>query len=486
MSAAAPARVVVVRTPAAARSRRAWRALAVNAAALLSIPIALHALAPEQRPIAAPMLVLAAIALGFISILWTSEGEMPLFESGTLLVLSTTMYGVLALLGFLMMHGAWAENIDFRLTYYPFVPAELGHVGWHYVVYLAAFAVTYLLVRRRASAKGAGLDTPRAKEISAIVIIFLALSLFRLVLKLLYGFQADLSYTELDQASAAAARMPFVVRQFSHHIVSALLIAQQGLLIILLTRWKRPIYRVVLAGWLAFEVLGAAARLGSRTEAVLLLLSAGLIYHRVVKPLSLAKFVTGGVLLVSGFTLVGEMRNFAGAPPGEPHASSLVVVNEFQVLFTNAYDIEKRRESHTIEAPWQIYAADLYMSIPSQLLPFEKLEPSTWYSAAIGVPPGLMFGVLAQAALGLGRVELVLRGIALGLFFGLMHRWYVRRAGRFWPTLFYLFLGVWTYYSFRATSFWFMTFILYQFLPVLAATKVIQLAMDRAMRRGDA
>lgn len=486
MSAAGPNRVVLLRTPAVARSRRTWLALGLNAAALLASAITLYAFPPEQRPIAAPMLVLGAIVVAFISILWTSEGELPLFESGTLIVLSTAIYGVLALTGFLLMHGVWDESIDFRLTYYPFRPSELGHIGWHCVVYLASFAVTYLVVRGHASAKGAGIDIPRASEISAIVVIFLALTFFRVALKVVYGFETDLSYAQLGEASAATARMPFIVRQFSHHFVSALLIAQQALLIVLLSRWKRPLYRIIVAGWLLWEIIGTAARLGSRTEAVLLLLSAGLVYHRMVKPLSPAKFILGGVLLVGAFTVIGEVRNFAAALPGQRRPNPLVVVNEFQVLFTNAYDLEKRTESHTISVPWQIRAADLYMPIPSQLLPFEKLDPSTWYSAAIGVPPGLMFGVLAQAAVGLGRIELVLRGIAVGVFFALMHRWYVRRAARFWPTLFYLFLTVWTYYSFRATSFWFVSFIVYQFLPVLVATKLTQLALNRAWRSGAA
>jgi len=41
-----------------------------------------------------------------------------------------------------------------------------------------------------------------------------------------------------------------------------------------------------------------------------------------------------------------------------------------------------------------------------------------------------------------------------------------------------LFVGVWTYYTFRATSFWFVYFILYQFLPVMIVAWLLEVALD--------
>ena len=50
---------------------------------------------------------------------------------------------------------------------------------------------------------------------------------------------------------------------------------------------------------------------------------------------------------------------------------------------------------------------------------------------------------------------------------------YVRRARRFWPTVLYLFVGIWVYYTFRATSFYLLHFVLYQFVSVAVLTALL-------------
>ena len=123
--------------------------------------------------------------------------------------------------------------------------------------------------------------------------------------------------------------------------------------------------------------------------------------------------------------------------------------------------------------PWQIYVSDLYFPVPSQLLPFDKIDPSTWYIDVIGETGsgnGYMFGVMSQAVVGLDWAELVLRGVVLALVLAVLQRWYVRRADGFWPTLLYVFVGIWTYYTFRASTFYGAYFVVYHFLPVLIAT----------------
>jgi hypothetical protein len=130
--------------------------------------------------------------------------------------------------------------------------------------------------------------------------------------------------------------------------------------------------------------------------------------------------------------------------------------------------------------PWQIYVSDLYLIIPSQLLPFEKWDPAEWYLDVIGARGtgvGFMFGVMAQAVLGLDWAELVARGALLGHVSALLHRWYVRRARRFWPTLLYLFVGIWAYYTVRATSFYLVHFVVYQFGSVMAGVALLSAAL---------
>jgi hypothetical protein len=78
-----------------------------------------------------------------------------------------------------------------------------------------------------------------------------------------------------------------------------------------------------------------------------------------------------------------------------------------------------------------------------------------------------MFGVIAQAIVGFGLLELVLRGALVGLLFAWAQRWYTRRAARFLPTLVYVWLCVWSYYTFRASTFYLLSPIIYRLLPVV-------------------
>ena len=193
--------------------------------------------------------------------------------------------------------------------------------------------------------------------------------------------------------------------------------------------------------------------------------------------------------LIVGFLALGVQRNRRSDSPGAPPDNPLLVSNEFQGLFVTAFDLHKMEEAGTLRVPWQIYASEAYMFIPSQLLPFEKIEPGTWYIDVIGQAGqgvGYMFGVLSQTVLGLGWIELVLRGVALAVCLALLHRWYVRRTASLWSTVLYLFVSVMTYYTFRATTFWIVYFILYRFVPVLVAAKAIELLLSRALRSGRA
>src|SRR6266540_4129114 len=98
--------------------------------------------------------------------------------------------------------------------------------------------------------------------------------------------------------------------------------------------------------WLASEVIGAAVQLGSRGIVVLLLLSAGVLYHRLVKRVTFRQFAFAGALLLSAFLVAGVLRGLrSGAPSVERPRNVLTAANEFQGLFTTAFDLHKRKEA---------------------------------------------------------------------------------------------------------------------------------------------
>jgi hypothetical protein len=109
------------------------------------------------------------------------------------------------------------------------------------------------------------------------------------------------------------------------------------------------------------------------------------------------------------------------------------------------------------------------MPVPQQLLPLKKIDPSEWYLDVRGFKDqtAYVFGVIAQSVIGFGFLELVLRGAVIGILFAWAQRWYARHSSSFLPTLAYLWLCVWSYYTFRASTFYLLSPIIYRLLPAV-------------------
>ncbi|HEY4641951.1 MAG TPA: hypothetical protein VII75_11455 [Thermoanaerobaculia bacterium] len=459
--------------------RRRVQAAAMNVLFVITALVILL-LMPEERVLIAPALALCAIALWFLTTLWVRDGVPPVFESGTMWMLATAVYGTVPMIGFALMHGQWTEFSDSRLQQYDFNRAELARFGWDYVIYTVSFVAVYLVARGRRPLRTRMLRRPSNASIVIILVMLIAIEAVAVALRVVYQYDLDVSYTQLQQVKESARQVPYVILQFSHVILDAKLVIQQAILALLFMSWRRWRYRAVLLLWLAAEVVSLVVKLGSRAPVVLLLLSAGMLYHRLVRPVTFRQFFAVGLILLVAFLGVGVVRVMQAAPDvAIPNV--LTATNEFQALFTTAYDIHKQKEQNVLgDVPWQLYAVDLYLLIPRQLLPFQKIDPAQWYVDKIGVTGAVfMFGVMAEAALGLGVVELIARGLILGLLLGLLHRWYVKHAAGFWLTLLYLFVSIWTYYTFRATTFWFLYNVVYEFLPVMAFVKLTELLVSK-------
>jgi hypothetical protein len=126
------------------------------------------------------------------------------------------------------------------------------------------------------------------------------------------------------------------------------------------------------------------------------------------------------------------------------------------------------------------------MLVPSQILPITKADPCVGYPVVDGIGVGCVLSVISQAVIGFDRIELVVRGLVLGLLFALIHRWYARRQDGYWPTVFYLCLCIWCYYTFRGSTFYFAYYVLYRFLPLVIGVRIMQLVVRRALRAADA
>ncbi|MEA2235589.1 MAG: hypothetical protein QOC81_313 [Thermoanaerobaculia bacterium] len=484
-----PRRRIFVRSVRDAARRRRRQAIAFCLFVAIASVAALLLLKGDDRLLAAPMLAIVVTSSVYMMVMWARDGSPPVFEAGTLCMLAITVYGTLPMVGFLMMRGEWDQFVDGRMHAYSFNAAELGMFGWRYVVYAVSFAVSYLVMRGRKAVKTTVFALPSPATQAAVAVMFIALYIFKIALRIVYDYDPeDYSYADPMSAAHSGRDMPYLMQQISHNSLSALFVVQLGVIVLLLSHWRKRWCRYALVMWLGSEVVISAIRLGSRGKVVLLLISAGVLYHRLVKRVSFRTLVVSGSLLLAAFMVAGAIRNTRSGDMRKEQAQHiLTAANEFQGLFTTAYDIKKRRESGDITSiPWQVYVSDFYFPIPSQFLPFEKIDPSSWYIDAIGqtgAGVGYMFGVMSQAAVGLDWIELVLRGVALAMCLALLHRWYVRHSSYFWPTLLYLFISIWAYYTFRASTFYFVYFVVYHFLPVVVATKLLEQVLSRVGRK---
>lgn len=437
----------------------------------------------DVRKIAAPGVVMIVLGVFFAWRLYARDRVLPLFEIGSLAVLATIMYAVVPLMNYIAGGLQWIPYSDSRLMSYGWTTPDLHLFGWRWVLYLSALAFSYLIVRGRATAMGRTLSPIKRTYAISMLIIVGSVELFVIAVEMLYGINLRPSHAEITvQGVRTIWDLPLFVNQISHNLMGMSVIIKYWLVALVLMEWRRPEWRAIFFGWLGLELVLTVVKLGARGELVLLLMAAALLYHRLVKPLRLRLLLPVAVAFLAAFFLYGAVRdmNVKVQQVTESEYPFLAYPNEFQALFGTAYDLHMRKEAGILPpVPWQIYVADAYMIIPSQLLPFDKIDPAGWYLQVAGIQgAGFMFGVMSQAVLGFDWVELFLRGLVLGIVLALLHRWYVRHQGRFWATMTYLFFCIWVFYTVRQSTFSPLYFFLYRFVGAVIAVRVLSFVLD--------
>jgi hypothetical protein len=467
--------------------RTTWtvhRNTAALAGAALGAVVLLLGISAASRPVVLPLVALLVIAIAGVLHLARVDGQLPAFDVGALTIFATTVYSVVPLIGF------WLAGLRFTAfsylplwLYYP-GPQEVGGFAWRHVTYLASFTAMYLLLRGRAPVVTAPIRELRPTAIASVLLLIGAALAYFALLGVVFGVSYDPSYSDLGTNTGTMDALPYVLQQLSHNLFAMMVLLKVCVLMWLMARWAQWRWRAALIGWLLLEGVLTVTRMGGRTWYVTLLMAAVLLYHRQVKPLPFARAGALAVALLGATLVYGMARDIGGGlrTVAEAEHSPWATMNEFQALYGISYDLYMRRlDGTTGPVPWQIYASDLIRLVPSQVLPFEKADPCLGYPQVDGVGLGCVLGVISNAVIGLDWVELVLRGLGLGLLFALLHRWYVKHQQGYWATLSYLCLCLWCYYTFRGSTLYFAYFIVYRLLPVIVAVRLTQ-AVLRSLR----
>src|SRR5215831_14437993 len=319
-------------TPALVRSRTntaiVWLLILFGLAIVLAIFFDQPAL-----PLLFPIGAVVACGAVFVRLLGRGQPGIPYFEIGTIYAAVVSLYALYPLIGFVVNGLSYSIYNDDRLVQANPSSFEISRVGWFYVLHLASFMGVYLLTRRGAVSERPRWDRPRLRTLSAAVVVFVIITVFFLIL----DEQFSLTSGSYFESYLAFNQLPVGIGQIATLLDGVRFTVELIILAAMFFDYKK--YRLLIFSWLAFIVILTFTRLGNRTEMVLLLLSAAILYHTLVRPFStkaVALAAAGGLamFLVLGFLREGWL--FGGGGAGyNPFAYS----GEFETIFGNAYDL---------------------------------------------------------------------------------------------------------------------------------------------------
>ncbi len=407
--------------------------------------------------------------------LWNRDHKIPFFDVGIFCALATLVYTVYPLLNY------WVDGLqfgflsDFRLQSYRISPAELGFFHLRHVLYLFSFVVFYSGFRRKGTIEVANVSAPNQSARTAIVLFFLLLTGYFVLLQLTTGVNFNPSYEAESYAKYVAIpeKLPLLLLQISLKLKSILFVFKLALLFIVVSRTRKQMWRIILVVWVAAEIVNAFILKGARTDLLLVLVAAALLYHRMIKPFSMKFLITSGAMVFVLFIFLGLYRSYIDiadmqADLSRTDAGIFAAGNEFQSLLGTEYDVYRRKEAGAY-LPWYLYINDFITILPpQQLIPFEKIAASEWYLREIGLSGtglGLMWGVISQSIIGLDWLELALRGAILGYILARFHRWYLKHQSGFLETLVYMFFCLRMYYTYRDSTFGPLANLVWEVIP---------------------
>jgi O-antigen polysaccharide polymerase Wzy-like protein len=428
-----------------------------------------------SNPVVPPILTMLCVGAAFIGLEQRRSPYAPI-GLGTLFCAAVLIYTIYPLLIYIGLGGYYTPLNDQRLFVDQPDPAAMARIAWYYVVYFVAFCAGYQLLAANARPQEkltlVDLDRP---TIWALLATFVVLRLSVLLAEVLFAAQS----TDYLESYLKYKHLPLIAQQVLGHMEGMTSVLALGVVAVLCREWRR--WRFVVLGWLAFEIVVLLVGLGARTQFVLLCLAVLVSYHYLYRPLSLATMMAAGSAVVVLFLAFGFLRAYVGNGLTGVGTELLAGSSEFESLFGNAYDVERLTTMGEIDKSSlaaAVYLGDIINLVPQQLMPFEKLDLQRWYVATFHSDyaergGGLAFGAIAEGLIGLGVVDLIWRGLLVGLVFC----WFDRtcRSGRvgFWRFVIQVWLISSCYLTFRSGMLALLPVFVYRFLPAMLAVAAL-------------
>ena len=439
-------------------------------ALLISLTVLYQNRESELFPAIAALVTIVLGTIAFLEVLRRRDRRAsPILQVGGFYGVVIMLYAAYPLAIFIAVGGVYTVNQDLRLYLVQPTASELARLGWWYATYLAGFAILYSAITLRSGVRVGRVTSKPDRDLIGVVLF-----LFLMIHAVLFGIRVffDMTADTYSGGYLAVQQLPRFARQIVSKSSAMLPTLQLLFLTLLFTSYERC--RKYIFAFLGFVAIIELAQGGGRTELFLVLVAAAVLYHHNVRPISVKVTVMGGSAALLLFLALGAARG--GATPDGFFSSNREFdrSSEFEAVMGNAVDLLYLRDAEGafIGQPG-LYLAELAALIPQQLLPFEKTSASLWYlnryypeAAATG--GGLAFGVVSEAVVGHGWLELIWRGAFVGLVLGYAHRFLASRKNSYVGLLFYVWLFVWSYQTVRATTFYLVQALVYSLLVPLA------------------
>ncbi len=405
-------------------------------------------------PTLLPLALVVAAEWVFLRTVRRHDGRVDFFELGVLYSAVVSIYCIVPAIEYLAGGLSFSVLGEFRLFQAAPTPDQLAPIFWYYAIYLACFLCAYR--------KFSGYEKDQKRPIAALnrkllwilVGAYACTYLFFAVLAAVWNLQTPDTY---GGSYLMYKGLPAGIEEIANHMIGIAVLLQLVLMAFLMLNYQK--YKRYIVLWLCIELVSIGVfGVGSRTGLMVLLLTFIITYNRYVKRLTLrtVSWVGFGLLLL--FIGLGAARALSSSV--DDRAFYLLGSgNEFDGLFANAYDLKDLKASgQTADIFPGIYFSDIVRMAPVSLFPSEQMDPSRWYvesfyPAYAKQGGGFAFGAISECVVGLGLFDVIWRALLVGWAFGTIRHVFVTGNNSFWNYIFYLWATVFSYQTFRVTTF---------------------------------
>ncbi len=409
------------------------------------------------------ILILFILVWAMYRITQNEDGSVHVLDFGLIVSAVMILYMVLPTLGFLFLNEGNLALMGFRISELDPKSSHINQVLGNAVAILVGIVLAYKM-----QFKGNYIVPEKIRIISSniyskSIIGFIASGIILFIIKLMYGLNAVESYNESYTVFWA---MPKLVKQL-FLVFQDVFTFCKIIIFIYLIQHNRSSWKWIFLLYLFFTVFFYDSS-GSRTSLFVEVLLMIALYHIYIKKISKRGIFLLVILGLILFSFLGISRSQSSE---SFLLSNYLVIGEFVNIWANAVHLVQLSGEQNLSVPTNVSLSELLSFIPSQILPFEKLDYAVWYMRSffpesLEQGNGLAFGIVAQSISDGGPFFGFFRGFILGSLFIWISR--LVKLNKFWwsfPIYLLFYLGI--YNTVRSSSFELFT------SPILKFTAIV-------------